>query len=160
VDEMIQLTEQELADNPQLLGLRKRLLEAALVYYQEFIEQRRDDASAQAELAVTRDRVKQIVADLTVLQGAGQLFLLTNAAVLEDLRLSTDQRERLSELSGRMAERRDHEFREFHRLTAEERRQRFLEFARANNDAVAAILTPEQIGRLRQIALQLQGSMA
>ena len=40
---MIQIAEEELADNPYLESLRKRLLEAALAYYQEFIEQRRDD---------------------------------------------------------------------------------------------------------------------
>ena len=33
-------SEEELADKPNLHGLRKRLLESALVYYQEFIDQR------------------------------------------------------------------------------------------------------------------------
>ena len=41
-DDMIQRANEELADNPQLEGLRRRMLEAALDYYQKFIEQRRD----------------------------------------------------------------------------------------------------------------------
>src|SRR5262249_24219536 len=48
VHEMIDFAEQELGDNPQMQGLRKRLLETALSYYQEFIERRRDNPDAQA----------------------------------------------------------------------------------------------------------------
>jgi hypothetical protein len=159
-DEMIQIGDQELAHNPHLEGLRKRMLEAALVYYQEFIEQRRDDPEAQAELAATRDRVKKIVDDLAVLQGAWQYFLLSDRAVLDDLRLSEEQRGRVAELMGRLAYQRQEKFREFHRLAPEERQQRFLELARGNETAVGAILTPGQLQRLRQIALQLRGPAA
>lgn len=160
VDDMIQLAEEELADQPHLQGARKRLLEAALSYYQEFIERRGHDPGAQAELAVTRDRVKRILADLAVLQGAGQFFMLNDEAVLNDLGLSPEQRQSIAELSRRMAEQRDASFKEFHRLAEEERRKRFLELARANEAAVAGILSPQQIRRLRQIALQRRGPMA
>jgi hypothetical protein len=160
VDEMIQLAEQELADKPHLENLRKRLLEAALTYYQEFIEQRRGDPDAQGELEATSDRVRKILGDLAVLQGAGQLLLLNDAAVLDDLRLSGEQREQLADLLQRMEEQRGERFGRFHRLSPEERRDRFLELARSNEAAVAKILSPEQLGRLRQIALQFQGPMA
>jgi hypothetical protein len=132
----------------------------ALVYYQEFIEQRRDDPDARAELAASRDRVKTILADLAVLQGAGHLYLLGNPAVQEDLRPSDEQRVQIVELSRRLGEQWMESFREFHRLTAEERRRRFLELARANDAAVTAILTPVQLRRLRQIALQSKGTAA
>ena len=46
------------------------------------------------------------------------------------------------------------------RLSAEDRRQRFVELARANDAAVKEVLTPEQLGRLRQIALQMDGPRA
>ena len=42
VDELIQVSEEELAHRPGMEGLRKRLLASALAYYQEFIEQRRE----------------------------------------------------------------------------------------------------------------------
>src|SRR5262249_15145717 len=48
----------------------------------------------------------------------------------------------------------------FRRLTPEERSQRFLDQAYANERAVAAILRPEQLHRLGQIALQFQGQNA
>jgi serine/threonine protein kinase len=158
-DELINVAQEVLADNPHLHGLRKRLLEAALVYYQEFIEQRRDDPDAQAALRETRDRVKKILSDLAVLQGAGQIFLLLNPAVLDDLRLSEEQRGRVAELKHR-ADQRWEAFQGFRRLTPEEQKERFLELARATEADIAAVLNKEQINRLRQIALQSQGTRA
>jgi serine/threonine protein kinase len=160
VDEMIRLAEEELSDNPFLQDLRKRVLESALTYYQEFCEQRRDDPNAQATLAATRDRVNKFLSDLAVLQGAGQLALLADAGVLDDLQPSEAQRERIAELSHQLEEQRRASFRLFHRLSSAERRERFVELARANEAAVEEILTPRQLGRFRQIALQLQGAAA
>ncbi|HKB36938.1 MAG TPA: serine/threonine-protein kinase, partial [Gemmataceae bacterium] len=157
VDYLIQIAESEIADHPFLQGLRRRLLEAALEYYDQFIEQHREDPTAQAQLEATKERVKKIVADLAVLQGAGQLFLLTEESVLDDLRLSEEQRRRITDLSGRLDEQRQQSFAGFHRLAEEERRQRFLELARQNKAAVAEILSPEKLSRLRRIELQRQG---
>ena len=56
--------------------MRKRLLRSALAYYQEIIEQRRDDPDAQADLLDTKRRVEKILADLAVLQAASKLYLL------------------------------------------------------------------------------------
>ena len=50
VDELIRVSEEELAHRPGMEGLRKRLLASALAYYQEFVEQRTSDPAAQAEL--------------------------------------------------------------------------------------------------------------
>jgi hypothetical protein len=159
-DDMIQIAEEELADKPFQEGLRKRLLETALTYYQELIEQRGDDANAQAELAATGDRVKKILGDLAVLQGAGQIFLLKHSAMLDDLEVSDEQRVRLADLTKRLDEQRPNSFREFHKMPSEERRKRFLEEARTNEADLAAILTPDQLRRLRQVELQRQGPMA
>jgi hypothetical protein len=41
VDELIRVSEEELADRPGQEGLRKRVLTSALAYYQEFIDQPR-----------------------------------------------------------------------------------------------------------------------
>ncbi len=160
VDEMIQLAQEELADRPHLEGPRKRLLETALVYYQELIEQRRDDPDAQAELAATRAHVQKILDDLVVLQGAGKLFLLKQAAVLQDLQPSEEQRADIAELSRRLDAQSQDKFRAYRQLSPEERQRRFLDLARANEAAVQAILTPGQWTRLKQIALQLQGPSA
>jgi eukaryotic-like serine/threonine-protein kinase len=159
-DEMIRIAQEELADHPHLQDVRRRLLEAALSYYHEFIEQRREDPNSQAELAVTRDLVKKILDDLAMLQGAGRHFLLKEPAVLDDLELSRDQRERITELFERLNKQRQEAFEEFRHLTPEERQKRFLEMVRSNEAAIGAILKPGQLDRLRQIARQCQGPMA
>jgi hypothetical protein len=157
VDDMIQTAENELADNPHLQGLRKKLLESALAYYQEFIDQRSDDPAIQAELAMTRDKVRQILADLAELEGAGHLYLVNEPDVLADLEVDDSQRTRLRDLNQMLGEKREEVFRDFRRQSSEERRTRFLELARANESGVAAILNPDQLIRLRQIAIQWKG---
>src|SRR5262249_6853782 len=99
VDELIQVSEEELAGRPGMAGVRSRLLTSALAYYQEFIDQRRDDPGAQAELLDTTRRVEQILADLAVLRAAGKLYLLGQPAVLDDLRLDEAQLARVKELT-------------------------------------------------------------
>src|SRR5258708_33502648 len=51
VDFISQIAAEELRDRPDLQEVRRKLLEAALAYYQEFIDQCGDDPSLQAELA-------------------------------------------------------------------------------------------------------------
>jgi serine/threonine protein kinase len=160
VDEMIQISEEELADKPFAERPRKRLLEAALNYYQEFIEQRKDDPQAQEDLLATQDRVKKILADLALLQGAGQLDLLKQPAVLDDLHPNDEQRQQLAELSNRLDKQRWDRFGKFKDLSQDEMRQRFLDLARANDVEARKILGSERMRRLGQIALQLQGLAA
>jgi serine/threonine protein kinase len=159
-NDLIQVANEELADDPRLERVRKRLLEAALTYYQQLIEQRGEGPGARAELEVTRDRVKDVIADLAVLQqGRGQFDLLKNPGVLDDLRASAKQREGIDE---RMQEREAQRIRphEFLRLTREQQRQRFVDEARADDKALRAMLTPGQLARLRQLSLQARGLAA
>jgi serine/threonine protein kinase len=160
VDDMIQIAQEELTGKPHLEGPRKRLLDTALAYYEEFIEQRGDDPEAQAELKAAKANVKKILDDLVVLQGAGKVFLLAEPAVLKDLGPSGEQRQQIAELGRRLSRQRESTFKGFHKQTPEERARRFLELAHKNEAAVAAILTPAQRHRLDQINLQLQGAAA
>jgi serine/threonine protein kinase len=160
VDDMIRISEEELADKPHLHGLRKRLLESALAYYQEFVDERRDDPAAQADLLDTKARVEKILADLAALQGAGRLALLGQPPVLDDLDLSDPQRAEVRELLARQREEGMELFREFGALKAEEWRKRFVALARSHDEAAQAILSRQQLTRLRQIAIQLHGVAA
>jgi hypothetical protein len=157
VDELIQLSQEELADKPFTESLRRRILESALVYYQEFIEQRCDDPVAQADLVATQEHVKKILADLALLQGAGQMHLLSQEAVLDDLGLDEEQQAKVAELSSRLEKRREDSFKGFHRLSPEARQKCFLDLARANDAEVRLVLSPDHLRRLQQIVLQLQG---
>jgi Spy/CpxP family protein refolding chaperone len=160
VDEMIRTSQEELADSPHLERLRRRLLMSALVYYQELIDGRRDDPAAQEELRETKRSVEKILADLTILEGVGNLHLLSQTAVQDDLELSPEQRLKITDLSDRLMAQGMELFRRFGQLSAEERQTRFLDQARADDAAMNAVLTRSQVSRLRQIALQSQGLAA
>jgi hypothetical protein len=156
-DEMIEIAEQELAEDPVQENLRKRLLETALEYYQEFSRRHGEDPSAP-ELAATRDRVKKILDDLAVMQGERRVHLLRETAVLNDMKLVGAKRDQVVALSRRLEEQRQATFRESAQLPPDERRQRFLAQARSSEAEVAELLGPELMQRLRQIALQCQGT--
>jgi serine/threonine protein kinase len=160
VDELIQVSEQELADRPDLENVRKRLLETALEYYQAFLKQRGDDPRFRNDYEATRERVEKILADLTVLQGGKKFFLLKSDDVLEDLHVTGAQRQGLQALSDGMHQRLKNSFGDFGRLSREERGQRFLELFRENDKGMRDILTPAQLDRLQQIEWQLQGPRA
>jgi len=157
-DEMIRLAEEELSDNPFQESLRKRLLETALGYYQEFVAQHEERPDAHAELTLTRDRVKKILGDLAVLKADRLNFLLRESAVLDDLQLTEDQRTRLADLTEQMEQKR-RELPDGPRDRNSDHRLR-LQMARENEATLATILTPAQVQRLPQIALQCQGPRA
>jgi eukaryotic-like serine/threonine-protein kinase len=158
VDELIRASEEELAHQPGMERVRKRLLASALACYREFIEQRRSDPGAQAELRDTSRRVETILADLAVLRAAGDLYLLIQPSALADLRLDEGQRAKVTALSSRARKRYLEAFGDPARLPPPSDRLRLaLEQARSNEAEVAAILTPPQRLRLRQLALQAEG---
>src|SRR5260370_10943108 len=157
---MVRLAKEELSGNRAMLNLRRQLLEGALVYYEEFIELRRENRDSKAELAATRDRVKSILADLGVLQGAGHPFLLKKPAVLNDMNVSKAQRTRIGDLLSKWDKERQDKFRGVGLLDAEERQNRFVEMARSNEAAIAEILEPAQLRRFQQIIVQCKGPMA
>jgi serine/threonine protein kinase len=157
VDEMFRISQEELADRPGLEGLRKRLLWSVLAYYQEFLEQRRDDAEARADLLDAKQRVEQILADLAVLRAASQLYLLCQPAVLDDLGLDDGQRPRIKEFCARVGKEWMESLAQVGRLSPAERGRRAVARARAYEAEVNGLLTPAQQARLRQIGLQAEG---
>ena len=160
VDFLIQVGQEELVYEPPPQGLRKRVLETALVYYQDFIAQRRGNPSSQTELIAVQNRLKKILDDLSVLEGAGQLVLLSEPVVQADLALDHAQRKRIEGIAKDFDQRRSEALHNFNQLSFSERRSRFLELARANDRAMRATLAQPQMQRLTQITLQLQGPRA
>jgi hypothetical protein len=159
-DDLVQISEEELAGNPFQENVRRRLLDAALVYYREFIAIRENDLGARAELGQARDRVAGILRDLDAIQGDRQMHLVAETSVQDDLDLDEQQRELIAELVPVVEDRRRSMFPRLRDLGAEERTQRFVEEARANGAVLSAILDPGQVQRLRQIQLQCRGAPA
>jgi serine/threonine protein kinase len=157
VDEMFHISQEELADRPGLEGLRKRLLGSVLAYYQEFLDQRRDDPEARADLLDAKQRVEQILADLAVLRAASHLYLLCQPAVLDDLGVGDDQRPKVKEFCARVGREWKESLADVGRLSPTERGRRAVARARAYEAEVNGLLTPAQRARLGQIALQAEG---
>jgi len=160
VDDILQTTEQELGDNPMAQGLRRKFLEWALGYYQEFLQQSTDDPEFQADLQATRDRIQKIVDDLAKLEGSERFYLLNRSDVQEDLELTPDQQQKLNTLNAQIRTRREEVLRDARRFSPEERRARLLNVSKENEADVANALDAAQQVRLRQIDLQMKGSWA
>jgi len=159
VDLLIQIGEEEMADKPSLQAARKRLLTAALTYYQDFIAQRTDDRASQQELTAVENRVKGILRELSVVSNLFQAMLISEPDVRDDLNLSGSQRTQLAAFQQETAA--QHE-----KLVSdatspfEERKRRFVQYADSQAKRLSAILTSAQRERLRQIWLQWQSLLA
>jgi serine/threonine protein kinase len=154
VDELFRLSEEELAYHPGADGLRRQLLTSVRYYYQQSTMRCQGTVETQEYLRETSRRADRILADLAALRANGQLNLLSQSAVLDELRVDAPQRVKAIELSARVGRQWQQSFRDIGRLTAAERRRRSLEQARVNEADMKALLTSEQLQRLYEIGLQ------
>jgi serine/threonine protein kinase len=154
-----EIAEEDLA-GPQFNKQRRKFLEAALSYYKEFLDDAGDDPSVQEELKESVARVNGILKELSEIEGSGRFMLLVEKDVQDDLKPTAEQREKLADFKKQLDRQRDEMFRDFFKLSERGRQQRFLEAARANEASVAAMLTPEQRVRLKQLEAQQHGPYA
>jgi serine/threonine protein kinase len=182
VDLFTELSEQHLADRPELQGLRRRLLAVALEYYQDFIDQQRDDPQLRAELTASHLRMARILNEvgsrddaLAALERAGQLahprhpgpelnrghslhrtgrevHLLSQKSVQTELKLTEQQVKDFN----RLWEQRRETFRQFRDLSPDQWRAQLDQLAEQEK-ALLDVLQRDQSRRLRQIALQQRG---
>src|SRR5207302_1987027 len=136
--------------------VRKKLLEAALGYYQDFLEQEKENPQAAAALEKERARVQKIIDELSALQAAPLVDRVHEPSVQDDLQLTNDQRLAVARLMTRVWEQRINLAPDGQNLTGEGRRQRFAEQAKVNEHSLEEILTVRQMKRLREIDLQLK----
>lgn len=158
VDAMFQISEEELADKPSE-GARRRILEIVLNYYQDFIDQRRGDPEAQAELAAVQEKVKAILHELTVMQRMMHARLLASESVRDELQLSDQQEAQLKPLLEQWLKQQDTLLGD-RSQSEDERRLRLVRSAETYEKALVDVITPQQNERFRQIALQALGIFA
>jgi serine/threonine protein kinase len=189
LDFFAQVSAEELADKPELQEVRRKLLQAALDYYQTFIEQCPDDPSTRKELARSHLRVANLLnemgapdealaalqeahrilekkpdSELQRLSSALRLNWLRNGGPLLLLEQPSVQAElKLSEEQARqvarLAVRRRAAFWNSPDLSLERWRTKFEELAAQEKDVLDG-LRPEQARRLKQIAWQEGGASA
>jgi hypothetical protein len=124
--------------------------------YEKLISEHPTVQEFQDALAATQQHALYI-------QGGAQLYWLTQPSVQEDLKLSESQIQKIAALNKRVQEQRE-AWRGMERSKAnesgkdEDRRRAFRSQARANAEAIVAILNSNQEKRLRQIGRQTVGS--
>jgi hypothetical protein len=160
VDYMIQVSENDLASKFPLHPLQKRILETALVYYQGFIAYHHNNPAQEAELLAVQQRLKKVLDEMSVLEGAGHLILLGEKDIQTDLMLDQAERRRFDAIAQKFAEQRAEMLQNYQNLSLNERRTRFVELARASEQVTQSVLSNRQIQRLKQIVIQLQGITA
>jgi hypothetical protein len=159
-DEMIQIADEELGNfGPQQQTLRRRLLEAALAYYQELIKIRHDHPQAAAELQARRDKIESILSDLAVIKAAERHLFLSEPPVQKELRITEEQKKRLDLIFKDIRDKGGDPARieRASRLKSDETGQQLLREMKAHDAAIEAILTKEQLHRLDQLVIQKQG---
>ncbi|HEX3315445.1 MAG TPA: serine/threonine-protein kinase, partial [Gemmataceae bacterium] len=167
VDLLVQVCDEELGNEPSAQAARRRLLQAALGYYQEFLDQSQGRADVQSQLHAVQARVSSILGELTTLQNSVRNMLVLEPDVQDDLGLSPDARTRIEKFDEKWSAERRALFRRpggpggpggpGPRGPSESERKKFVEMARANERDLKTVLTVSQLGRLEQIDLQLAG---
>lgn len=156
VDLLIEISDDELADKPQLQATRKRLLNAALAYYQDFIAQRRDNPASQQEMVVVENRVKGILRELSIVSSLFQAKLSEDPDVQADLQITAEQKEQLKALHQDMEQKFSAHLADSNPPSLKDGRQRFIQLAELQTNQLLQILTPKQQERLKQIWVQSQ----
>jgi eukaryotic-like serine/threonine-protein kinase len=160
VDTFTRLSEEELAHQPSHRALRRKFLDASLAYYRDFLSQRRNDPHMRAELIASASRVEQIIEELAEMDGYAPLMLLADWRVREDLAVTPAQGDQMGEhLSQLDRQRREARVGDGERAQAPQRQQ-LADGVRRHLRQLAALVSPSQMRRLRQIAWQQQGPLA
>lgn len=159
VDAMFQISEEELSDKP-FDNARKRLLQVALGHYEELSAQRHGDPESQAELAAVQSRIRSILNQLTLMQREMHTRLLASEVVRKELGITPEQQTELTSLLATREQKIHDLFERLSQLDENARRKSVVAMAEEHERILASILSPRQLRRFEQIALQAQGLWA
>ncbi|VTR92225.1 serine threonine protein kinase : Serine/threonine protein kinase OS=Pirellula staleyi (strain ATCC 27377 / DSM 6068 / ICPB 4128) GN=Psta_3450 PE=3 SV=1: Pkinase [Gemmata massiliana] len=151
VDLFVELSNEELFDFLPLTGLRVRLLEAAIAYYQELSESRADPL-VRANLETIRGRVARLHEDLGSLNVVSTLLLLEQPVVRTDIGLTSDAIDQLTPTLDRLRA-----YRQSSPSQPESPKSQIGEIAAEALKEVQKVLRVDQYLRLHQIFRQIPG---
>jgi hypothetical protein len=149
--------------------VRKEMLEAALDYYQGFLEDHQGDTSVGVELSEAQAYVARILAELSAFEDFDRIdasaSLLSEPTVQKALNLSADQISRAGSINsdtnsrgfgGEPMSDKHAPPPDFQNMTEEEKQKQFAASATAVEASLKALLTPQQLSRLKQISRQVR----
>jgi hypothetical protein len=156
VDQFAQIGAEDLAGDPSLERARRLVLETALAFYQDFIDQRRDDPSLKKEFEDSRDKINLILDELTTGNWVDRYFFLRRPEVQHELKLDNDQWNQINDLDWKWLQ----TIRHSRDLDPRERDRQRAALVHDQEADVAVVLSADQQRRFKQIALQLSGPSA
>ncbi|HZL37657.1 MAG TPA: serine/threonine-protein kinase, partial [Tepidisphaeraceae bacterium] len=152
----------DMANKPEFVEVRKELLEASLLYYQSFLEERKDDPSTGPELQSAQANVSNLLAELATGDKLFRLIiragLLSQPEVRDALELSAGQRGKIDRFINVPAW--FQTFGNLDQLTPEQRRAKYVQKSAEIEGNLNTLLTEAQRDRLGQIYLQARGAHA
>jgi serine/threonine protein kinase len=164
VDFFVEVAEKDLVDRSPdaVLRARQKLLEGALGYYQQFMDTHKDNQALQAELANSKEQMALLRDELDALRGYFQVTrlsrLLHNPLVQKVLGpLTETQKRQIADLAKKSGGPWQDPLQVLRESPEKERGKRIKAMAEANEKAIAAVLTPEKVQRLKQLAIQERG---
>ncbi len=153
VDLFVELSDEELLDFPPLAALRRRLLEAAVAYYQELTDDNRNDPAVKADLEASRERLARLQEELAGLNDVNTALLLDQADVCADLNIQPDQATKLKPFLDRLKGYQ----KSVPPIVSDNRKRRLATIAKECREQIEGTLTTTQHRRLKQLFLQLPG---
>jgi serine/threonine protein kinase len=154
VDDLLDVSEEELAGNPGMQGTRQRLLGIVLGYYQDFLG---DSAGQSDELKRVEKQINGIRHEMKVVHREMHRWALEKPAIQQALDLTADQQERLTALLAKWKSEKEANEREMWGLSEDARRRKILDTAERHDDAIERLLYTEQRQRLSEVVLQFFG---
>jgi hypothetical protein len=146
---------------PQFASMRKEMLEASLVYYQGFLDERKNDATTGEALAAARSHVSGILSELAAHSDVGRTAwgppLLGEPSVQQALHMSFEQISRLGTLKGLDRWSIFNQLKDADALAPEEGRAKLAALAAQIEDGLKNVINRDQYVRLQQIARQVRG---
>ncbi|MDO4569624.1 MAG: serine/threonine-protein kinase [Planctomycetia bacterium] len=157
-DSLIRIAEEGLEENdaPATRKMRQKLLDTALILYQDFLTMDALDAETENQLAGIRDYIECFMKTIAEMEGMPPIFLLLNPDVQDDLRLTSAQKEKIEKHDALFRKKGEEVFRNARNMTPEERLCCMAESVRATEDFILNLLSLEQRKRLEQLELQLR----
>lgn len=157
-DKLVKIAEEELSAAPSLeiRRARQKVLDTALVLYQDFLTIDELDPETEQQLTSIRNYVQQFMELLAESDGLPPIFLLMDRDVQSDLQITEEQKEKIMQFNREFREKGEKTFRNSRNVTQEQRVQVMTEQIRSTDSFLKEVLTEKQKNRLRQIQLQIQ----
>jgi serine/threonine protein kinase len=167
MDFFVAVAEKDLVDRSPdaVLNARHKLLEEALHYYQQFIDQHEDDPSIKEKLTNSKEQITLIRDELDALRGYFQVTrlsrLLKNPAVQKALGIESQEvKSKVENLANKSWSPWQDPLWMIRGLPVKQRGKGIKKMVTANEKELEAVLTSVQIERLKKIAVQERGLLA